>query len=124
MATSAQLQTGLRIVSALLIALVVLYVLDFLLSLLTSGFDLLAVARTAFMIWVCWCCYIGRVWARLLLAALLLIFGVAAVVGGLHLGGGLGVAVTVLGALELVGAVTLFAIPQVNAYFEYAAAQG
>lgn len=124
MATSAQLQTGLRLVSALLITLVVLYVLSFLLSLFTSGFNLIGAAQTAFMIWVCWCCYIGRVWARLLLAVLLVIFGVAAVVGGLHLPGGLGTAVTVLGALEIAGAVMLFAVPQVNAYFEYAAAQG
>lgn len=124
MYTTAQIQVGLRIVSALLGTLVVLYLLSFLLGLLTVGFRLIQTAQTAFMIWMCWSCYTGKVWARMTLALLLVIFGIAAVVAGLHWQGGVGTAVLILGSIEIVGAVSLFAIPQVNAYFEYVAQQG
>ncbi|WP_407538522.1 hypothetical protein Q0M94_10005 [Deinococcus radiomollis] len=124
MYTAAQIQVGLRVVSALLGTLVVLYLLSFLIGLLTSGFHLIQAAQTAFMVWMCWSCYIGKVWARTLLALLLVIFGIAAVVAGLHWQGGVGTVVLILGILEIVGGVSLFAIPQVNAYFEYVAQQG
>ncbi len=124
MYTAAQIQVGLHIVSALLGTLVVIYLLSFLLGLLTAGFSLIQTAQTAFMIWMCWSCYTGKVWARMTLALLLVIFGIAAVVAGLHWQGGVGTAVLILGSIEIVGAVSLFAIPQVNAYFEYVAQQG
>ncbi|WP_424950196.1 hypothetical protein [Deinococcus sp.] len=123
MHTDAQIQGGLRIVSALLGTLAVLYALSFLLGLLSTGFSLIQTAQTAFMIWLCWSCYTGKVWARVLLALLLIVFGIAAVLAGVHWRGGIGTVTGILGAIEIVGAVSLFAIPQVNAYFEYVAQQ-
>ncbi|MGY2893711.1 hypothetical protein [Deinococcus sp. UYEF24] len=123
MHTAAQIQVGLRIVSALLGTLVVVYLLSFLIGLLAAGFNLLQTAQTAFMIWMCWSCYTGKIWARTLLALLLVIFGIAAVVAGLHWQDGVGTVVLILGVLEIVGGVGLFAIPQVNAYFDYVSQQ-
>ncbi|WP_425146906.1 hypothetical protein [Deinococcus sp.] len=123
MNSPAHLQAGLRIVSGLLIALLVLNLLSSLLDLASGHFGLFGLIKLALFAWLCWSVYIGRIWARVFLGAVLLIYGATTLFAAFSFGGTLGGFLIGIGALELLGTACLFVIPQVNAYFEYVAQQ-
>ena len=115
------IRAGLRIVTIGLIVLMVLAALDLLGGLLTRG-GLTPIVRFALTAWICWSVYSGKVWARLILAFLLVVGGVMTVLSAFG-GGDFAPFLGLIGILDIAGAVGLFVIPQVNAYLEYAAAQ-
>jgi hypothetical protein len=123
MTSAREIQAGLRIVSTILVTIMALYGLDFLLRLLLRGFDLIHAGKLATLLWLCWSVYTGKVGARVFLVALLLMLGATALLLGFSEGGGLGILAVTISFLEIVGAIGLFAIPQVNVYFEYASKQ-
>ncbi|GGR04908.1 hypothetical protein [Deinococcus ruber] len=123
MNSASEIRAGLRIVSALLLTMLGLNVLSFLLDATFGHFSVFGLGRLALFVWLCWSVYIGKIWARVFLGAVLLIYGVVTLFAAFSFGGGLGAVLGVVGGSELLGAVCLFVIPQVNAYFEYAAQQ-
>ncbi|ULH14955.1 hypothetical protein MF271_13400 [Deinococcus sp. KNUC1210] len=124
MTSEAEIRAGLRIVTALLLTMLGFNVLSFLLDTAVGHFSLFGLGKLALFAWLCWSVYSGKIWARVFLGAVLLIYGGATLFAAFSFGGGLGAVLGVIGATELLGAVCLFVLPQVNAYLEYAAQQG
>lgn len=123
-ATAESIRAGFRMVAGLLLTLIVLNLLSVVTNTLSyGGFSFSVLLRFALLIGLCWAVYNGKVWARVILALLLLFNAVGALLAGLSFGGSLGAFAALIGALQLFGALSLFVIPQVNAYFDYAAAQ-
>lgn len=85
------------------------------------GWRFTGLLGAALLVWLCWHTSRGRFWARLGLAGLLMFLGAAALLSGvgvLALAGGLAPAFMTLGLLNVGGALALFLLPQVRAYFE------
>jgi hypothetical protein len=121
------IKAGLKMVMTLLIFLMVVSALK-LLSGLASGGGLISIVWFALTAWICWNVYIGKVWARILLAGYMLATGIIPLVlslGAAGIGAGdSGFAVMgFVSLIQVVLALSLFVVPSVNAYFEYAGAQ-
>ncbi|TSA83122.1 hypothetical protein FNU79_12370 [Deinococcus detaillensis] len=107
-ATAESIRAGFRLVSGLLILIIAINLLRVITNTLSyGGFSFGLLLSFALLAGLCWAVYNGKIWARVVLALLLLLNAVSALIG----------------ALQLLSALSLFVIPQVNAYFEYAAAQ-
>ncbi|AZI41708.1 hypothetical protein EHF33_02225 [Deinococcus psychrotolerans] len=123
-ATAESIRAGFRVVSGLLILIIGINLLRVITNTLRyGGFSFGLLLSFALLVGLCWAVYNGKIWARVVLALLLLLNAVSALIAGLSFGGGLGAFVALIGALQFLSALSLFVIPQVNAYFEYAAAQ-
>ena len=86
--------------------------LKILLNMLNS-FNLFNIGVALIIILICWNTYLGKDWARLVLGLLLVSTGIQMILGGVGL----------FAMIYFIFAGSLFFIPQVNRYFEYASGQ-
>lgn len=104
------IKAGWRIVTGILVGVMILQLLNILLS--PTFFSFVWFAAIGLL---CWNVYQGKVTARLLLGAFLVLNCILPIL--------MGGAALAVGLLTLGCAVALFAVPQVNTYFEFASNQ-
>lgn len=115
--TAESIKAGWRITTLILVCILLFELLGLLAPLLLGlPLSVLGLGRFAIEVWLCWNVYQGKPWARVVLGVLLLLAAIQLLLSGWSVAVGLGV-------IGLIFAVALFAVPQVNAYMEYAEQQ-